>query len=214
MRVRALTLLALVVAVGACRGSSRVPASHRQAASSCPRQRGPGISMVGSACAGGSLVTCAKDADCTKGMDGRCLQGGGPACSYGCTYDDCFDDADCTGNAPCACRASDTDTTANACATQSNCRVDSDCGLDGHCSPSLVLKACSCASEVFCKPGSGQCTVNGVEVPCECPGDCGHGYFCHTPDDSCVDDSDCTVGNTCAFDRASKKWLCTDCIGP
>jgi hypothetical protein len=48
---------------------------------------------------------------------------------------------------------------------------------------------------------------------CSCGGDCGHGYFCHTPKDACLDDSDC-AGGTCNFDLTSKAWMCTGVICP
>jgi hypothetical protein len=52
-----------------------------------------------------------------------------------------------------------------------------------------------------------------VQVPCLCGGQCGHGYFCHTPNDRCLDDSDCASG-TCNFDLTRQSWICTACIPP
>jgi hypothetical protein len=70
-------------------------------------------------------------------------------------------------------------------------------------------------SEVFCQTGEGGCQVNGKPVGCLCGGDFGHGYFCHTPKDGCIDDSDCADGQgTCNFDQTSKTWLCSVCFPP
>jgi hypothetical protein len=215
MRSPTLAYVGLILAICSCscggkKDATRVPANHRQAGSLCPKQRGPGISEVGSPCAqdGGFSPACLQDSDCIGGADGRCLEFGGPACSFGCTYDECFSDSDCAGNAPCACRASDADSSANTCASQSNCRIDTDCGPDGYCSPSMVGNLWGCMSEVFCGPGEGGCYANGVPIPCLCSGTCGHGFFCHTPKDSCIDDGDCAGGKGCKFDLTSKAWLC------
>ncbi len=74
-----------------------------------------------------------------------------------------------------------------------DCRTDADCGPGGYCSPSF--------------------------------GDCGEytgvvAYYCHTPDDECIDDSDCDGdGNFgapyCAYNPAAGKWMCSDshCAG-
>jgi len=165
------------------KNDARIPANHRPIGLMCPQQRGPGISEVGPGCLANaplaSLIGCTRDSDCTAGTNGRCLQYGGPACNYHCSYDDCSSDSDCSAHAPCACRTSSSDTGANSCATASNCRIDADCGPGGLCSASQ----------------------------------CGQGYFCHTPKDSCLDDSDCASG-TCNFDLTSQAWLCTGCINP
>jgi hypothetical protein len=34
-------------------------------------------------------------------------------------------------------------------------------------------------------------------------------YRCHTPDDSCIDDSDCTGGDYCNFNDYAGRWTCT-----
>ncbi len=203
--------------------TSRVPANHRLSGSMCPQGRSAGVSEIPASCLQSPsslsiIPDCTQDSDCTAGINGRCLHGGGPACLYGCSYDDCSSDSDCSGNAPCACRASISDNGANTCATESNCRVDADCGPGGFCSPSLVNNACLCSSESFCAPGQGGCSETGpdgttTQVQCLCSGSCGHGYFCHTPKDSCLDDGDCARG-TCSFDQTSQTWMCSVCIGP
>ena len=216
-----LGLWASIALTVSCSGSgnekaTRAPISHRASGSVCPKGRGAGVSVDGGACS--QSAPCAQDSDCTAGTNGRCLQAGGPACNYYCSYDDCAQDSDCTGNVPCPCRSSSSNTASNACATGSNCRVDADCGPGGFCSPSLVGSPCQCISEIFCQADSGSsCSVteNGVtkSTACSCDGNCGHGYFCHTSKDSCVDDNDC-AGGTCNFDLTSQRWMCTGEICP
>jgi hypothetical protein len=214
-----LGFLALIATGSSCSGDAKehtatVPAYHRQAGSFCPADRGAGVSDIGT-CAQSAVVqiACAKDEDCTAGTNGRCLQGGGPACNYWCSYDECSNDSECPGNAPCACRSSAAASAANTCATAGDCHIDADCGPRGYCSPSQVGSVCACWSESACQPGEGSCYVNGVQVPCVCSGSCGHGYFCHTSKDSCVDDTDCTDG-TCNFDLPSGSWMCALCAPP
>ena len=123
---------------------------------------------------------CAQDLDCTAGINGRCLWF---KRSY-CSYDTCFSDSDCLSDQPCECRDSASSSDANSCVAGGNCRGDADCGPGGFCSPSLVGKACGYDQSVT-----------------------GNGYFCHTQQDSCLDDSDCD-SSICAFDLQSTHWIC------
>jgi hypothetical protein len=192
-------------------GTPRAPKKHRAAGSSCPRERSPG-SALGSC--GAALLHCSSDSECTAGMNGRCvLATAGPGCDSNCSYDGCFSDSNCPSNQPCACRSSASSDVPNTCMTGGNCRVDADCGAGGYCSPSQTDFACSCPSTALCeptKPGEG-CFVNNVQVSCLCGDSCGHGYFCHTPTDTCTDDSDCSDG-TCSYDRTKDRWSCAACI--
>jgi hypothetical protein len=102
-----------------------------------------------------------------------------------CTYDECAVDADCTSTGPCACEAAFW-SDANAC-LPGNCRTDADCaGGEGYCSPTF--------------------------------GDCGDysgviAYYCHAPDDTCIDDADC-AGNAmqgpgyCMYRPELGHWAC------
>jgi hypothetical protein len=171
-------------------GAARVPVNHRPTMTSCPPGRGPGISIstTGSCPQEG----CLRDGDCTSGLNGRCTSG--PfACSAGCSYDECLSDADCSANVPCGCRSSDSDPARNFCATQSNCRIDADCGPDGYCSPSILSLV----------QNAGYSTCYDVAT----------GYFCHTPNDRCTDDSDCSQG-TCNYNMTSQSWSCGFCPPP
>lgn len=106
---------------------------------------------------------------------------------YVCTYDECFVDSDCASNV-CQCNGG-FGSDANICMRQGNCLVDADCGPGNFCSPTF--------------------------------GDCGSylgtvGYYCHTEQDECVNDSDCPgAGWYCRYDRVGERWSCSDaqCAG-
>jgi hypothetical protein len=70
--------------------------------------------------------------------------------------------------------------TSNNYCLMGNCRVDADCGAGGYCSPTFG----SCGS------------FFGVV-----------GYYCHTPKDKCVDDSDCKAAD-CRYDPVGGSWAC------
>jgi hypothetical protein len=65
------------------------------------------------------------------------------------------------------------------------------------------LSADFCGPDTYCSPG-----------PCACGDSCGHGYFCHTPADECLDDSDCPAGLACDFDLPHQHFICTGCLPP
>ena len=199
-----------VIATGGTRSSSsacggRTPLKHRPAGSICPRARGSGFGSPDPLCPldGGSF-DCLRDSDCTAGTNGRCFLGR-RACMTSCEYDTCFNDSDCADNQPCNCRALPEDWSANSCVTGSNCRVDADCGACGYCSPSQVNVLCFCMTAALCPPSGG---------PGVCGDACGHAYFCHTAQDTCFDDSDCTSGGTCNYDWLVQAWSCEWCIVP
>ncbi len=207
--------------------TGRVPMNHRATGAACPEQRAP-VSPDASTCTrpdGGSCGDCAMDSDCTAGKNGRCGENG-PIAFASCSYDQCSSDSDCEGGAPCECRASGSSVVANVCLTGGNCRDDSDCGPGGYCSPSVLSPFCACLSTDLCGDSGGGCyeyTGSGspgtppgpgwTAEPCECGDSCGHGYFCHTRCDTCVDDTDCGEGETCNYDKLSDRWDCSVCLG-
>jgi hypothetical protein len=69
-----------------------------------------------------------------------------------------------------------------------NCRNDSDCVPCGWCSPSFS--------------------------PAEC-GSVG-GYYCHTPKDECVNDTDCSDSGfwPCTYDTSLGYWRCITLSSP
>jgi hypothetical protein len=157
------------------------------------------------------IADCLRDADCTAGVNGRCTTPGLPFAICGlCSYDECFSDADCSSGVPCACRASAGDAQANHCLTASNCAVDADCGPGGYCSPSVVDDFCFCPSTALCD-ATDKCYAGTTEVPCACGDSCGHGTFCHTKADTCLDDEDCGTSGTCNFDKLAGHWQCALC---
>ena len=193
----------------------RVPMNHRPASTGCPMNRGPSIPT--SPChawpdAGVCpLGSCGADSECTQGLQGRCVSGGGGL--HQCSYDQCYGDSDCPAGVPCACRTSTSSTEANVCQATSGCAVDSDCGPGGYCSPSLVGQNCSCPSSGLCGDAAPPvCVEDGLPIPCACGDACGHGYYCHTARDECVDDCDCAEGATCNFDVLQQRWSCYGCL--
>lgn len=177
-------------ASGGTNGGARpVPNQHRPADTTCPEQRGAGLASVSDSCFGPGFGTvgCMQDSDCMGGTDGRCLGDRHP-CVTNCSYDTCFSDSDCPSNQPCECRQSASDSAGNACMVGSNCRIDADCGPGGFCSPSIVESDCSSRSQ-----------------------DTGYGYFCHTPQDSCLNHSDCDPRANCVYSLQAARWTCTTC---
>jgi hypothetical protein len=102
--------------------------------------------------------------------------------SCSCSYDTCADDAACSPNETCACHGTTYNDGGNTCVT-GNCRVDSDCGVGGYCSPSASTTGCG----------------GGIA-----------GYYCHTVEDQCINDSDCTggAGEVCAYSAVDLAWTC------
>lgn len=130
---------------------------------------------------------CSQDTDCVDGDNGRCTQGRFVFCSY----DHCFADDDCAngmGGGVCGCEGAAFDD-GNVC-LGGNCRTNADCGPGGYCSPTFG--------------GCGNYT--GVEA-----------YFCHTPEDECIDDADCQdqPQGYCAFAPERGLWACSyaHCVG-
>jgi hypothetical protein len=130
---------------------------------------------------------CRAHADCIEGQNGRCSAIGRGG--WACTYDECFADADCGGpGGVCACDGSSSRADNNVCLS-GNCRTDADCGAAGFCSPTF-----------------GSCgNYSGVVS-----------YYCHTPQDECVDDADCGgPAGYCAYVPAAGHWKCSNahCVG-
>jgi hypothetical protein len=180
---------------GAGGALGRVPKNHRATAVACDHVRptnDPGAPALDAGHTG--YVTCYSHAECTDGENGRCVGNGHDG--WHCTYDDCFADQDCpSGNidSPGVCECEGGFRADNNVCLSGNCHVDSDCDpLEGFCSPSL-----------------GQCGNYAKFV----------GYYCHTPGDECLDDSDCGDGGYsagyCAFMPTVGHWQCStsQCVG-
>lgn len=177
-------------ATGGGGASGHPPMNHRATATACSNTRAAGSCSVVSSADGGVPVAsaCLNDTECTAGTNGRCLPvPRGISCQ--CSYDTCFSDADCNLGGPCACRPKNgnASTAANVC-LKGNCQIDADCGPGGYCSPTFDF---GCGS------------YSGIV-----------GYYCHTPKDACVDNSDCAMGD-CRYNPAVGAWACatSGCVG-
>lgn len=141
----------------------------------------------------GTTPTAGPPAGCTT--DAECTEGINGRCTgnghdgWNCSYDACFLDSECAGGGVCSCDG-ESRSGSNVCAT-GNCQTDSDCSV-GYCSPTL--------------------------------GSCGHytgpvGWYCHTCEDTCLNDSDCVsasgASGYCAFDPLLAHWACStnECVG-
>jgi hypothetical protein len=179
-----------------------VPLNHRPVAIACPQARAPETTVP--VCVDGgpnsifcSTNPCAVDSDCDAGTNGRCAPECCAAFELMCSYDECFDDSDCQGG-PCQCRDSSSNNDPNLCFTAGNCTVDADCGPGGYCSPSMVDFGNFPGDDFFC-----WCPAGGGSWPGVCPA----GYYCHTPGDTCVNDSDCS-NVPCVYDIVNHIWDC------
>ena len=141
---------------------ARTPMNHRPAPITCKPSPSVGGCTFGGP-GGGPPGACRVDSDCKAGTNGHCAAAAGGIATCACFYDECTHDSDCKGESVCACSDSPYESISNSCAPAGNCKVDADCGAGGFCSPS---SGAGCADSVT-------------------------GYFCHTPSDECVDDSDC-----------------------
>lgn len=121
------------------------------------------------------------------------------------------------------------------------CKTNDDCtaGYNGRCSTGRgPFEGCNydrCFADSDCESGSvcvcgdprsqgNECSPVGCRVDADCPGSwcsptfgtCGRyrgiiGYACHTPEDECVDDSDCNGDDDrkyCWFSPTVAHWLC------
>lgn len=163
---------------------ARTPMLHREAETACTAARPPGFGGFDD-----PMDKCTADADCTMGTNGRCVAAIGQPTF--CSYDECASDADCGSVTACECRLAP-NYNANTC-VHGTCRVDADCGAGGYCSPSGVSLFSNCLTDI--EMGS-------------------IGYFCHKPDDECLDDADCStmMNKACLFSVAAMRWRCHDIV--
>jgi len=134
------------------------------------------------------LASCATDADCAA--DGGLAALFATCLHRQCSFDHCLTDADCGATGVCVC-ANDyyggNGLYHANVCVPGNCRVDADCGPGGACSP----------SRAYC----GSYT----------------GYYCHTPNDSCVDATkDCAScglpGAACIYTPTTAAFVCGSAI--
>jgi hypothetical protein len=177
--------------------ASRIPVSHRPS-TTCPAH--PAGTSTAPACMAmpadsGLYGQCATDSDCTSGINGRCIcqyppdDAGAPYLR--CAYDRCGSDNDCSGQV-CGCGVDIGSPSATHAlfgqyaCIPGQCHADSDCGDGGYCSPSLS--------------------------PCGFVAD----FACHTAQDECVNDTDCTAEVSldggvaaCVYKDGRGYWTCS-----
>ena len=167
--------------------TGRVPDSHRPSDAQCTQTAPAGNCPCTAGCSSPQF-TCTSDSACADaGANGRCINQGGPA-GCGCTYDRCAGDTDCPSGQTCGCHGSPYTFGGGSTCVPGNCRVDADCGTGGYCSPSPAMP----------------CNMTGWDY-CQ-----GLGYYCHTPTDWCMNDSDCGVGagSGCVYSASNGDWEC------
>lgn len=119
----------------------------------------------------------------------------------------CTSDADCTAGRNGRCLP----TPGLACAPQCSydaCQSDADCAgeacicrMSSDDPSANVCATGNCATDADCGPG-GFCSPSGLLDAC------GIGYYCHTPNDTCLDDADCASSEGCSFDPHALAWAC------
>ena len=177
----------------------RVPTNHRASDIQCAQSAPAGTCPCNGNCPSSAFPNewaCSGDSECgDAGVNGRCISAG-PTAGCGCTSDSCTGDSDCPTGRTCACHGSPYmfNGVGNVC-VPGNCQVDADCGTGGYCSPTPALP----------------CNMDGRDLYCQ-----GVGYYCHTPKDECVDDSDCQgVGFPgCLYDQSAGYWKCEVYVQP
>lgn len=108
------------------------PEQSRAVAQACSETApGPGTCNAPSSTSSSDQFLCISDANCTAGVNGRCMSDIGPAGCY-CQYDTCTSDASCGSDQVCACRDTLRWGNGNTCVT-GNCRTNADCP-SGYCS--------------------------------------------------------------------------------
>jgi hypothetical protein len=135
---------------------------------------------------GGGAILCSSSDSCpacANGLSDRCFAfgGGGNGGTNFCHCDECNGDQDCGPKDDCVCEGTPGQraATGNVC-VPANCHVDADCGAGGFCSPTWY-------------------SFNGLWTVA--------GYYCHTPFDLCLNDSDCAPAR-CSYSIQAAFWSC------
>lgn len=147
----------------------------------------PGDVLPGAGGSGGTSSQSSANDDAGSGIAAQ-HRSSSETCSNDHPSDFCFDDSDCRTGGPCVCAGSEARNRWNVC-LDGNCQTDADCGDDGRCSPTL-----------------SDCGDYGGII----------GYYCHTPQDTCVNDSDCSESaGYCMYRPELGHWQCgyTQCVG-
>jgi hypothetical protein len=182
--------------VGGSAGHVVAPSMHRAIATTCAGplpDAGVKTSVYdggspGPFAADGGALTCLTDSDCPP-----CQNGQLDHCLVhpqlgpnSCACDQCNSDQDCPGTEACVCKQS---------------------GWSGYPVGNVCMRG-NCRVDADCGP-DGFCSLTLTP--------CGYGgYYCRTPADTCLNDSDCgTIGVACEYSPATGAWGCgsTTCGG-
>lgn len=213
--------LGLSLCAACASDSAAVPDRHRAVAEQCDDYRAGGslpyvdstapscmtdsdCEALESDCGPNCRMTCSESdgvRGCTRSRgecvrDSDCTAGANGRCDnnrewWSCSYDECFDDSACTTGGPCACGGRYGSDGPNVCMA-GNCQTDADCGDAGYCSPT-----------------QGVCGSYGGII----------GFYCRTPTDTCVNDSECADptrgGGYCMYTPELGHWACGygQCVG-
>jgi hypothetical protein len=176
--VRRAFVLAVSVALAACKTSPTTPDNHRPSDIACPL--GAPI----------SANECDAASDCPAVPQVACLVYDDAGISF-CNADPCHVDSDCSDGGVCLCGSaatSSTIATSNMCLPAGNCTIDSDCSPVHYCSPSSI--GCGTTFSYYCHTANDDC-ANDTDCRdtqfCQyAPGAGGSGKW------TCVDASTCS----------------------
>lgn len=120
----------------------------------------------------------------------------------------CLQDSDCTAGTNGRCRP-----VGGPCACfYDTCLQDTDCPTG---------QTCACRGSPYIAQSGNGCVVGNCRVDTDCGAGsyCSPtgsscflgGYYCHTPNDLCLDDSDCVSAGSrfCAYSTTNTRWECT-----
>jgi len=133
-----------------------------------------------------------------------------------CNYDAgppvaCLRDTDCSAGKNGRCLDAPPVVCATACSYDA-CFADPDCpGNVCDCRPSAsdsranVCAGGNCRIDADCGPG-GYCSRSASCTTIS--------YFCHTANDTCVDDGDCPLNQSCIYQPQVQAWACSRTCSP
>jgi len=161
---------------------------HRATADVCPDTR-EAVTPVPPECSDYPEAACHSHEDCTEGPNGRCTVGVWGTQDCGCTYDECFTDADCDEDELCGCGEAEpfANHFNNMCISAA-CRTDGDCE-EGYCF----------AVPYYCDAPSSQ---DDLWI---------QGFACATADDECRNHEVCACGDElarCMPESHGDPWTC------
>jgi hypothetical protein len=134
-------------------------------------------------------------------------------CSFTNEPSDCQSDGECTSGTNGRCIGSMGGPAICFC-TYDTCMHDTDCAAD---------QACACHGTAYAGNAGNACVPGDCRVDTDCGagGYCSptmtcdflNGYYCHTPNDLCIDQADCTTAElpVCDYSTKDLRW---ECIGP